>query len=57
VIRLAPRFTPPNPRIIQAVLVVLILWVAILPRSAGKAFGWIFDNTILRLMGGNKSEE
>jgi hypothetical protein len=57
VIRLAPRFTPPNPRIIQGVLVVLILWIAIFPRTVGKAFDWVLENTVLRLMGANKSED
>jgi hypothetical protein len=57
VIRLAPRITPPNPRIIQAVLVVLILGGIFFPRAVGKAFDWILENTVERFMGGSKSEE
>jgi hypothetical protein len=55
--RFAPRITPPNPRIIQAVLVVLILWSVLFPRAVAKAVGWILENTLERSMGGNKSED
>jgi len=57
VTRLAPRITPPNPRIIQAVLVVLILCAVLFPRAVAKAFDWILENTVERFMGGNKSED
>jgi hypothetical protein len=57
VIRLAPHITPPNPRIIQAVLVVLILVGVLFPRAVGKAFDWILENTVERFMGGEKSED
>jgi len=56
-IRVAPRFTPPNPRIIQAAVVALILCVAFFPGVVGKAFEWVIDNTIMRLMGASKSED
>ena len=56
-IRLAPRFTPPNPRIIQAAMVALILCVVFFPAAVGRAFAWVFDNTIMRLMGVSKSED
>ena len=57
VTRLAPRIAPPNPRIIQAILVVVILVVVLFPRAVGKAFDWVLENTVERLMGGRKSEE
>jgi len=57
VTRLAPRIEPPNPRIIQAVLVVVILVVVLFPRAVGKAFDWFLENTVERFMGGRKSEE
>jgi hypothetical protein len=57
VIRFAPRITPPNPRIIQAVLLALILGGVLFPRAVGKALDWILENTVERFMGGRKSEE
>ena len=57
VTRLAPRIAPPNPRIIQAILVVVILGVVLFPRAVGKAFDWVLENTVERLMGGRNSEE
>ena len=50
------RFTPPNARIIQGVIVILILGGVLFPRAAEKAFGWILENTVERFMG-RKSEE
>jgi len=55
----AGRFTPPNAstvRIIQGILVILILGGALFPRAVQKAFEWILENTVERLMG-SKSEE
>ena len=56
-IHLAPRFTPPNPRIIQAAMVALILCVIFFPGAVGNAVAWVFDKTIMRLMGVSKSED
>jgi hypothetical protein len=53
----APRIRPPNPRIIQAVLVVLILGGVLFPRAVGKAFDWVLENTVERFMGGSKSDD
>jgi hypothetical protein len=57
VTRLAPRITPPNPRIIQAVLVALVLGGVLFPRAVGKAFDWVLENTVERFMGGSKSDD
>ena len=50
------RVTPPNPRIIQAILVALILLVVLFQRATVKVFGWILENTFGRLLGREKSE-
>ena len=55
--RLAPRIAPPNPRIIQAILVTVILVVVFFPQAVGKAFDWVLENTVERFMGGSKSED
>jgi hypothetical protein len=57
VTRLAPRITPPNPRIIQAILVALILCGVLFPRAVAKAFDWILENMLERFVGGNKSDD
>jgi hypothetical protein len=49
--------TPPNPRIIQAVVVIVILCVVFFPRAVEKVFDWFVNNTLGRLMGGNKPED
>lgn len=53
----ARNIAPPNPGIIQAVLVAVILWVVFFPRAVGKAFDWILGHTVDRLLGGDKSED
>jgi hypothetical protein len=53
----AGRFTPPNTRIIQGILVALILWGVLFPGAVSKAFGWVLENTVERFMGGSKSED
>jgi hypothetical protein len=53
----APRLTPPNPRIIQGVLVALVLGGVLFPRAVGKAFDWVLENTVERFMGGSKSDD
>jgi hypothetical protein len=50
------RFAPPNTRIMQAILVILILGGVLFPRAAQKAFGWVLENTVDRFMGGNSEE-
>lgn len=50
------RFTPPNARIIQGILLILILGGVFFPRAVEKAFDWILENTVERFMGGRKSE-
>ena len=54
---LARRITPPNPRIIQAVVVGVILCVVFFPRVVGKALDWFLENTFERFIGGNKSKD
>jgi hypothetical protein len=49
------RFTPPNARIIQGILLILILGGVLFPQAVEKAFEWILENTVERFMGG-KSE-
>jgi hypothetical protein len=53
---LGRRVTPPNPQIIQAILVALILFGLLFQRATAKAVGWIFENTLGRLLGREKSE-
>jgi hypothetical protein len=53
----AGRFTPPNARIIQGILLILILGGVVFPRAVEKAFDWILENTLERFMGGSKSED
>jgi hypothetical protein len=48
--------TPPNPRIIQAVLVALVLFGLFFQRAAVKAFGWILENTLGRFLERGKSK-
>jgi hypothetical protein len=52
----AGRVAPPNPRVIQAVLALLILCCVFFPRAVGKAFGWILKNTFERFGNRNESE-
>jgi hypothetical protein len=52
----AGRFTPPNARIIQGVVAILIVCGVLFPRAVQKAFGWVLENTVDRFMG-SKSEE
>src|SRR4029077_6383974 len=52
----AGQVAPPNPRIIQAILAVLILCGAFFTRIVGKAFGWILKNTFGRFGKRNESE-
>jgi hypothetical protein len=51
------RVTPPNPRIIQAVVVIVILCFVFFPRAVEKVFDWIVEKTVGRLMGGDKAED
>jgi len=51
------HFTPPNPRIIQAVVVAVVVFGLLFQRATAKAFGWILEHTVERFMGGDKSEE
>lgn len=50
------QVSPPNPRIIQAILVALILFGILFQRATAKAFGWVLENTLGRLLGREKSE-
>ena len=50
------QITPPNPRIIQAILAALILFGLIFQRAIARAFGWILENPLVRLLGREKSE-
>src|SRR5712671_2835107 len=52
----AGRFTPPNVRIIQGIVVILVLGGGLFTRAVQKAFEWILENTVERFMG-SKSEE
>jgi hypothetical protein len=57
VIRLAPRITPPNPRIIQGIIVAAVVFGLLFQRAMGKAVDWILENTVERFMGGDKSDD
>jgi len=52
----ARRVAPPNPRIIQAILVVVLLCGVFFPRAVGKAFDWVLKNTFGRSGNRNESE-
>ena len=52
----AGQVAPPNPRIIQAILAVLILCGVFFPRAVRKAFDWILKNTFGRFGKRNESE-
>ena len=51
------HFTPPNPRILQAIVVGVVLIGLLFQRATGKAFDWILENTVERFTGGNKSDD
>jgi hypothetical protein len=51
------HFTPPNPRILQAIVVAVVLFGLLFQRATGKAFDWILEHTVERFMGGDKSED
>jgi hypothetical protein len=51
------HFTPPNPRILQAIVVAVVLFGLFFQRATGKAFDWILENTFERFLGGDKSED
>ena len=55
--RVVQHFTPPNPRIIQAILVAVVVFGLLFQRALGKALDWVLENTIERFMGGDKSED
>jgi hypothetical protein len=51
------HFRPPNPRILQAIVVAVVLFGLFFQRATGKAFDWILENTFERFLGGDKPEE
>jgi hypothetical protein len=53
----ASHFSPPNPRILQAIVVAVVLFGIFFQRATGKAFDWILENAFERFLGGEKSEE
>ncbi len=53
---IASRFHPPSPRLIQAVLLVVILAVFLFPRRVGNAMVWLLDHTF-SLFGAKEDEK
>jgi len=54
--RIASRFHPPSPRLIQAVFLVVILAVFFFPRRVGNAMDWLLDHTF-SLFGAKEDEK
>lgn len=46
---LTHRVAPPNPRWIQAVLLVIIACFVFFPKALGDAFGWVVDKSLFWL--------
>ena len=51
------RFEPPNPRVLLGILAALIPFLVLCRRSLAKAADWIFDKTLVRLLGGREEKE
>jgi hypothetical protein len=44
------QFSPPNPHLIQAILLAIVVACFFFPRAIGNAFGWVLDKTLFRFM-------
>ena len=51
------RFELPNPRVLLGILAALIPFLVLCRRSLAKAADWIFDKTLVRLLGGREEKE
>jgi hypothetical protein len=48
------RFAPPNPHLLLAVFVAIVIACYFFQNQVGKAFGWLLDKTLFRLVGPGK---